>query len=112
MTGLEPVTCYQFRMHNDQVDVVNKLFLDTLSEHTPVKRIKIKSRPNPFITLEIKQLMKTRDNWHKNAHETNDKLHWNAFRFFRQEVKLEIRFAESVYVCSELLKTNGKSEIS
>ena len=44
-----------------QVDVFNELFLDTLSEHAPIKRIKIKSRLNPFITPEIKQLMKTRD---------------------------------------------------
>ena len=29
-----------------QVDVFNELFLDTLSEHAPIKRIKIKSRPN------------------------------------------------------------------
>ena len=62
-----------------QVDVFNELFLDTLSDHAPIKRIKIKSRPNPFITLEIKQLMKTRDSWQKKARETNDKLHWNAF---------------------------------
>ena len=48
-----------------QVDVFNELFLDTLSEHAPIKRIKIKSRPNPFITPEIKQLMKTRDSWQK-----------------------------------------------
>ena len=39
---------------NDQVDAFNKLFLDTLNEHAPVKRIKVKSRPNPFITPEIK----------------------------------------------------------
>ena len=62
-----------------QVDVFNELFLDTLSEHAPIKRIKIKSRPNPFITPEIKQLMKTRDSWRKKARETNDKLHWSAF---------------------------------
>ena len=48
-----------------QVDVFNELFLDTLSEHAPIKRIKIKSRPNRFITPEIKQLMKTRDSWQK-----------------------------------------------
>ena len=62
-----------------QVDVFNELFLDTLSDHAPIKRIKIKSRPNPFITLEIKQLMKTRDSWQKKARETNDKLNWSAF---------------------------------
>ena len=90
-------------------DVLNELFLDTLIEHAPIKRIKIKSRSNPFITPEIKQLMKTRDSWHKKARKTNDKLHWNAFRFFRQEVKREIRMAEKEYVRSELLKCNGNT---
>ena len=56
-----------------QVDVFNELFLDTLSEHAPIKRIKIKSRPNPFITPEIKQLIKTCDSWQKKARKTNDK---------------------------------------
>ena len=37
---------------DDQVGVFNKLFLDTLSEHASIKRSKIKSRPNPFITPE------------------------------------------------------------
>ena len=72
---------------DDQVDVFNKLFLDTLSELTPIKRLKIKSRSNPFITPEIRQLMKIRSSWQKEARETNDKLHRNAFGFFWQEVK-------------------------
>ena len=62
-----------------QVDVFNELFLDTLSEHAPIKRIKIKSRPNPFITPEIKQLMENPRQLAKKARETNDKLHWSAF---------------------------------
>ena len=90
-------------------DVFNELFLDTLIEHAPIKRIKIKSRPNLFITPEIKKLMKTRDSWHKKARKTNEKLHWNAFSFFRQEVKREIRIAEKEYVRSELLKCNGNT---
>ena len=53
--------------------------------------------------------MKTHDSWHKKAHKSNDKLHWNAFRFFRQEVKGEIRFAEKEYVCSELFKSKGNT---
>ena len=63
---------------SDQVDVYSALFLDVLNEHAPIKRIKIKARPNPFVTPEIVQLMKTRDVWHKNAMKTNHKLNWNA----------------------------------
>ena len=74
---------------SDQVDVYSILFLDVLNEHAPIKRIKIKAKQNPFVSPEIKQLMKT-----------NDKLHWNAYKFFRQEVKREIRLAERIYVKS------------
>ena len=63
-----------------------------LGQHAPIKRLKIKSRSNPFVTPEINQLMKTRDRWHKKAIQTNDKLYWNGYRFFRQEVKRELRF--------------------
>ena len=72
---------------SDQVDVYGILFLDVLNDHAPIKKIKIKAKPNPFVTPEIKELMKTRDNWDKSAMKTNDKLHWNAYKFFRQEVK-------------------------
>ena len=53
--------------------------------------------------------MKTRDSWHKKAPKTNDKLHWNASRFFRQKVTQEIRITEKEYVRSELLKCKGNT---
>lgn len=65
-----------------QVETFNSLFLDVLDQHAPIKPIKIKSCSNPFITPEIKQLMKTRDCCHKKAIQTNDKLCWNGYRFF------------------------------
>ena len=62
---------------SDQVDGYSILFLDVLNDHAPIKKIKIKAKPNLFVTPEIKELMKTRDNWHESALKTNDKLHWN-----------------------------------
>ena len=94
---------------DDQVDTFNALFTDILDDHATIKRVKIKARPNPFVTTEIRQLMKTRDQWHKSAIKSNDRLHWNAYRFFRQEVKRELRFAEKTHVRSELLKCNGNT---
>ena len=40
---------------DDQMDTFNTLFSEILNEHAPVKRIKIKSRPNSFVTPEIRQ---------------------------------------------------------
>ena len=55
---------------SDQVDVYNTLFLDVLNEHAPIKRIKIKAKPNPLATPEILQILKTRDSWYKSAIKT------------------------------------------
>ena len=79
---------------NDQVDAFNDLFLEVLNHHVLVTMVKIRSKPNPFITPEIRQLMRTRDQWRKLASKTKDPLHWNGYKFFRQEVKREIRIAE------------------
>jgi len=47
--------------------------------------------------------------WHKRVMKTNDKLHWNAYRHFRQEVKREIRLAGKEHFRSEILKSNGNT---
>ena len=94
---------------DDKVHAYNSLFMDVLNIHAPVKLTKIKTRPNPYITQEIKHLMNTRDRWRKRAIKTMDKLHWNAYRFFRQEVKREIRIAEQEYVRSELTNSKGNT---
>ena len=48
--------------------------------------------------------MKTRDDWRKKAKKTNDPLSWTAYRYFRQEVKREIRIAEQEFVAEQILR--------
>ena len=100
---------YFFDDIDSQVETFNSLFLDVLDQHAPIKRIKIKSRSHPFVTPEIKQLMKTRDRWHRKAIQTNDKLCWNGYRFFRQEVKRELRLAEKIHVRNEVANSRGNT---
>ena len=83
-----------FDHFSDKVRTYNCLFMDVLNIHAPVKLTKIKTRSNPYISPEIKHLMNTSDLWQKKAIKAMDKLHWSAYRFFRQEVKCEIHIAE------------------
>jgi exonuclease III len=53
----------------------NSVLLPTLEAHAPVKRIKIRSRPCPYVTTEIKDLMNARDRLlrhFKTTREDND----------------------------------------
>ena len=52
--------------------------------------------------------MKTRDDWRKKAKKTNDPLSWTAYRYFRQEVKREIRIAEKEFVAEQILVRRAK----
>ena len=60
---------------DDKVHAYKCLFTDILNIHAPVKLTKIRTRPNPYITPEIKHLMNTRDLWRKKAIKEMDKLH-------------------------------------
>jgi hypothetical protein len=43
---------------SDNLDTFNGLFLEVLDKHAPVKTIKLKSKPCPFLTNEVKLLIK------------------------------------------------------
>ena len=50
---------------NDKLFAFNKLFCDIVDRHAPIKKIKIRGRPLPYVTDEIRHLMKAREDWRK-----------------------------------------------
>ena len=62
----------------------------------------LRTRPNPFVTDEIKLLMKTRDNWRRHANKTNDPDAWSSYRNLKREVKQRLRKAEREYVAKQI----------
>lgn len=49
----------------DKLHVFNLLFSSILDHHAPIKTFKIRGKPYPCITENIRALMKTRDYWRK-----------------------------------------------
>ena len=78
------------------------LFDPILEQHAPIRRVKLRTRPNPFVTDEIKSLMKTRDNWRKQASRTNHPDAWASFRNLKREVKQRLKKAERDYVAKQI----------
>ena len=77
-----------------QLFIFNSLFNEILDQHPPLKTVKVRGRPNPCTTPEIRELMKTRNYWRKIAKRSNDHLAGAAYKNFEREVKREIRLAE------------------
>ena len=51
----------------DKLNAFNLLFNSVLDEHAPVKTVKICGPPNPFVTSEIRNLVRSRDHLKKLA---------------------------------------------
>ena len=50
----------------------NLLSNELLDRHAPLKTIRLRGRPNPYITDEIRDLMETKDGWKRNFKQTKD----------------------------------------
>ena len=81
---------------DDKLKAFHLIFDDILDSYAPIKEVKIRSRPNPCVTEEIRALMKTRDYWR------NDPLAWAGYKNFKREVRRELRFAEQEYAETQI----------
>jgi len=73
------------------------LFEQTLDKHAPLIHKRIRDSSVPWITPEIKKLMKTRDYHKKKAVKTRSNVHWTNFRRLRNKVNIELRKSKSNY---------------
>ena len=89
---------------NEELSSFNGHFLSILEKHAPDKSMKIRYRRCPFLSREIKELMKNRDKLHKLARRTKMKTDWENYRVCRQAVKKALRESERKYVQNEIHK--------
>jgi hypothetical protein len=71
---------------NDSLNAFDLLFNEILDQHAPIRKVKVRTRPNPFVTEEIRGLIKTRDRWRKLARKTVDPSAWSAYRNCKRDV--------------------------
>ena len=63
------------------------LFLNTLDMHAPISEIRIRGNNLPYITAEMRKLIRTRDYLKKKANKTGSKYLHQAFQQIRNKVK-------------------------
>lgn len=95
----------QFGRRGRKLNAFHLSFNPILDKHAPIRRIKLRTRPNPFVTDEIKLLMRSRYNCRTLASKSNDPDACSTYINLKREVKHRLRKAEKDYVV-ERIKDN------
>jgi hypothetical protein len=88
---------------NSKLSILNDALLSTLQTHAPVKTIRVRNRPCPYITQNIKDLIAHRDQLHRKFKFSRDVGDWMTYKNARQLVKIALKNSEKEYVRGEVL---------
>ena len=61
-------------------------------------QLKFEGKPNPCITEETRELMKSRNYWRKRVRRTDNPADWSTYKNLKHQVRKLIRAAESEFV--------------
>lgn len=89
---------------NSKLATFNDILHSTLDIHAPVKTMKVRSRPCPYVTSEIKDLMRNRDRLHNCFLQTRDINDWNRYKESRNTIKITLKNAAKKHVFDEVQK--------
>ena len=76
-------------------------YLQVLSRHVPFRPMRIHDNSLPWITPNIKNLMRARDFYKKKAAKFNSQLHWAKYKDIRNKVNSELYKAKKSYFCDK-----------
>ena len=94
---------------DDKLHAFNLLFNEILDRHAPLKTIRLRGRPNPYITDEIRDLMATRDGWKRKFKQTKDPLAWSSYKSYCRQVKRKIRLAEKEFMEQQIKENRNNT---
>ncbi|CAB4039453.1 Hypothetical predicted protein, partial [Paramuricea clavata] len=81
----------------DSWNTFKNLFNDVADSHAPQIHVRTRGEKVPWLTTEIRKLMKERDNLHKLALKTNSELYWSSFKRMCNAVTLKLRREKKHY---------------
>ena len=81
---------------------LEKIFIEVLDKHAPLQCKKIRSKKVPWITIDIKKLINTRDKLKRKAISTNLENDWFDYKTSRNKVNIELRNAKKDYYSTKI----------
>jgi exonuclease III len=84
-----------------------RIFNKVSDDHAPLKTFRTRSKPNSFITPEIRSLMYRRDYLHKKAVQYSDNKLWNDYRTLRNNITSLISRYKKQYYSTRIHEAEG-----
>ena len=94
---------------NSKLGIFNNAFRQVLDAHAPVKTVKIRSRPCPFVTEEIKDLMKIRSRLHRRFLLTRNEFDLAEYKISRNSLRKALTEAEKHHTYQEVQNNMNNS---
>ena len=81
--------------------VWRSLFLHVLDWHAPLRLMRLRGNSIPWISPDIKNLMRVRDSYKKKAVKNNSQIYWEKFKEIRNKVNSELTKAKTAFFCNK-----------
>ena len=87
--------------------VQKTFFMNILNKHAPIKTIKVRGNNLPYVTAEVKSLMRQRDCLRGKANQTGSKYLRQAYQQLRNKVDYTLRKLKSDYYTKKIEESKG-----
>lgn len=94
-----------FHMNNvdDKIEFLNSNILNTINKHAPIITVKHHKRCPPWLLVNTKFLMKTRDKAYSKFRKSRSPAHWDYYKLLRNLTTKTIKLEKKAYfqhICS------------
>ena len=86
------------------------VFLKIADKHAPRRTIRVRNKPSPWITSEIKQQMLFRDKLKKKAIKSNIVEDWKTYKIFKNKLNKQVKYTKRRFYKQEIEKKSGDSK--
>nr|CAH7762378.1 unnamed protein product [Callosobruchus chinensis] len=100
---MQIVNCHDIDM---KLDIFNHLVLDLFDKYAPYRTARFTKKPAPWLTADIKFLMKLRDDKFTAYRKTKSRESWEEYKELRNITNLTVNHAKKIYFEQKVSNTN------
>ena len=92
---------------NEMWDVWKDLFLSVANKHAPQKTKRVRHKPSPWLTSELKEMIINHNQLKKKFMHSRDPNDWNEYKSSRNKVNNKVRQTKADYYHKEIQNNSG-----